>query len=59
MADFYDWVEQLCGHLPSLGSIKVSISRLEKKCSELSHNKQSDLIEKLFQEPFFSFGAEE
>ena len=55
--DFYTWIEKLHGSdccLPSLGSIKVSIGRLEKKRSELSRNKQSDQIECLFREPFFS-----
>ena len=52
--DFYTWIEKLHGSdccLPSLGSIKVSI---EKKRSELPHNKQSDQIECLFREPFIS-----
>jgi hypothetical protein len=54
--DFYTWIEKLCGSdcLPPLASIKVSIGRLEKKRSELSRNKQSDQIECLFREPFFS-----
>ena len=55
--DLYTWIERLHGSdccLPSLGSIKDSIGRLEKKRSELSRNKQSDQIECLFQEPFFS-----
>ena len=55
--DFYTWIEKLHGSdccLPSLGSIKVSIGRLEKKRSELSRNKESDQIECLFREPFFS-----
>ena len=49
--NFYTWIEKLRGSdccLPSLGSFKVSIGRLEKKCSELSRNKQSDQIECLF-----------
>ena len=56
-SDFYDWVKQLYGNdetLPTLGSVKVAISRLEKKCSELSRNKHSDQIEALFLEPFIS-----
>ena len=45
--DFYGWVP-----LPSLGLIKVAVSRLEKKCSELSQNKHPDQIQALFHEPF-------
>ena len=54
--DFYTWIQQLYGDecLPTLGSVKVSVGRLEKKRSELSRNKQDDLIDSLFREPFFS-----
>ena len=53
--NFYTWIEKLCGSdcLPPLGSIKVTIGRLEKMRSELSRNKQSDQIECLFWEAFF------
>ena len=53
--EFYTWIKQLCGDkcMPSLGAVKVSVGRLEKKRSELSRNKQPDLIGSLFQEPIF------
>ena len=51
---FYEWLEQLsCEALPPLATVRVSISRLQKKRSELSRNKRHNEIEELFQEPFF------
>lgn len=54
---FYNWVRVLHGDddcLPSLSSVKATISRIEAKCSTLSRNKHPDQIDVLFKEPAFS-----
>ena len=50
---FYYWLTNLSEcQLPSLGAIRTSLSRLLKKLSELSRNKERSEMDKLFQEPF-------
>ena len=54
---FYEWLNDLSREqLPSLAAIKVSISRLQKKRSELSRNKKHGEFEKLLLEPLVPVG---
>ena len=51
----YDWLKQLSQEpLPPLATIRTSISRIEKKRSELSRNKQRVRIQEMLQAPLFS-----
>jgi len=53
---FYEWLTLIRGDVLPLTTacIKVAVSRLSKKRSELSRNKHGDQIILLFQEPFFA-----
>ena len=51
---FNSWLEQLSLEpLPSLATIRVAISRLEKKRAEFSRNKQPVKIQELLEEPLY------
>ena len=50
-SQFYDWAKELCGgSIATFSSFKVMVGQLEKKRTELPHNKKHDELEQhLFQ----------
>ena len=49
--DFYDWIQVLTEEkVPKLVTLKVTLSRLDKKCAKLKRSKQNDKLKLLMDE---------